>query len=238
MGVAEQVYDYTAINYDLRSGNPYTERVRAVEAALIKKHASGRILDAGCGTGYHLRALDNVIGIDVSKRMVDLAKKTGRPVKRANVESLPFKDGEFDIVLCLYSVLNVCNWKGAIRELCRVAKPSGRIIISISSIYDKGYKGIEEKKSVRPDRYTQTKKMHIEGKKLWLHLFTKSELVKEFSKHRFEMVNFDSIFRGVVPHWGLWKKMSVWERFGFFLDRLRPREYGSFYFMVFKRINQ
>ena len=236
MKQAEQVYDETAVNYDLRSGNPYTERVRAAEARLIKRHARGRVLDAGCGTGYHLRALDNVVGVDISGEMVRLARKTGRPVRRAMVEKLPFKRGEFDTVLCLYSVLNVCNWRKAIGELCRVVKDSGKIIVSVSSIYDKGYRSLEEKRAVRPDRYVQTKKIHIEGRKLWMHLFTREELEGEFKEHGFVLEEFDSVFRGIMPRWGLWKRLSLKERFGLFTDRFRPREFGCMYLMVFKGI--
>ena len=88
MGQAEKVYDKTAIIYDLRGGNPYTERVRGREAQMIAKHARGRVLDAGCGTGYHLRALGDVVGMDISEEMVKLARKTGKQVRKGDVEKL------------------------------------------------------------------------------------------------------------------------------------------------------
>jgi SAM-dependent methyltransferase len=235
MKQGERVYDETAVNYDLRSGNPYTERVRKAEVRLLERHARGRILDAGCGTGYHLRALDNVVGVDASAEMVRLARGTGKPVRRANIERLPFKRGEFDTVICLYSVLNVCDWKGAVGEICRVTKGSGRVVVSVSSLYDKGYRSMAEKRVVRPDRYTQTKKIHIEGRKLWLRLFTRGELEEEFGKHGFVPEEFDSVFRGVLPRWGLWKRLSLKERLGLFLDRFRPPEFGCIYLMVFKK---
>ena len=56
MGRAERVYDETAVSYDLRSGNPYTERVRAAEVGFLERHARGRILDAGCGTDNEPRS--------------------------------------------------------------------------------------------------------------------------------------------------------------------------------------
>ncbi|MCK4715038.1 MAG: methyltransferase domain-containing protein, partial [Candidatus Aenigmarchaeota archaeon] len=229
MKPAEAVYDRTAIEYDLRSGNPYTERVRAAEASLLGRHARGRILDAGCGTGYHMRALDNITGVDVSREMVKLARKTGKPVRKADIENLPFRKGEFGTVLCLYSVLNVCDWRKAVKELCRVTRPEGRVIISVSSLYDKGYGNIGEKRSVRPDRYTQTKSIHISGHKIPFHLFTMDELESEFSSHNFSLMEFGSVFRGVQPHWGLWKRFSLAERLGLFLDRFRPVEYGAMY---------
>ena len=234
MKPAETVYDMAAIDYDLRSGNPYTERVRKSEASLLVRHARGRILDAGCGTGYHLRALKNAVGVDISMEMVKLARKTGRPVRKANIERLPFPRGSFDTVLCLYSVLNVCDWKKAVKELCRVTRSEGRVIISVSSLYDKGYNGIKEKKAVRPDRYSQIKKIHIKGEKLWLHLFTMDELEEEFKRNGFALEEFGSVFRGVIPMWNLWKRLPLRERIQLFLDRFRPVEYGAMYLMVFK----
>ena len=91
MGKAGEVYDETAVLYDLRTGNPYTEIARKAEVRAIERHARGRVLDAGCGTGYHLRALDDAVGVDVSKAMVDLAKKTGKTVRKADIEKLPFR---------------------------------------------------------------------------------------------------------------------------------------------------
>lgn len=231
---AEQVYDETAVNYDSRSGNPCTERVRAAEARMIERHAKGRLLDAGCGTGYHLRALENATGVDVSAGMVRLARKTGRPVKRADIEGLPFRRDGFDTVLCMYSVLNVCDWKKAIGELCRVAKPSGKIMVSVSSMYDKGYISLKEKRAVRPDSHSQVKRFHIEGRKLMMHLFTIKEIEREFRRHGFVLDELDSVFRGVVPMWGLWKRLSLRERVGLFMDRFMPVEYGCMYLMAFR----
>jgi SAM-dependent methyltransferase len=238
MAQAERVYDETAVNYDLRSGNPYTERVRKAEARLLKSHVRGMILDAGCGTGYHLRALENAVGVDISGEMVRLARKTGRPVRKASIERLPFKAGEFDTVLCLYSVLNVCGWRKAIGELCRVVKDSGKVIVSVSSLYDKGYRNLGEKRAARPEGHCQRKKIHIEGRKLVMHLFMREELEAEFGKHGLALEEFDSVFRGVLPRWGLWKRLSLGERLGLFMDRFRPREFGCVYLMVFKRAMQ
>jgi ubiquinone/menaquinone biosynthesis C-methylase UbiE len=235
---AEHVYDETAINYDLRSGNPYTERVRIAEARFIERHAQGRVLDVGCGTGYHLRALENVLGVDVSEEMVKLARKSGREVQKADIEKLPFREGEFDTVLCMYSVLNVCDWRKAIREMGRVVRKGGSVIVSVSSIYDKGYKSLAEKRAVKPGKYEQTKKLHVEGRKLVMHLFTSEELVKEFGKNGLVLEEMGSVFRGVRPYWGLWKRLSLGERLGLFLDRFRPVGFGCMYLIAFRKAKE
>ena len=108
----------------------------------------------------------------------------------------------------------------------------------MSSLYDKGYKNLEEKEAVKPDSYTQTKKFHIDGKKLWLHLFTRDELEKEFAKHGFILDEFTSVFRGVMPRWNFWKRFSLLDRLQLALDRFKPVEFGAMYLMVFKNSNQ
>ncbi|MCK4714170.1 MAG: hypothetical protein KAT35_01230, partial [Candidatus Aenigmarchaeota archaeon] len=120
----------------------------------------------------------------------------------------------------------------------RVTRPEGRLIISVSSLYDKGYGNIGEKRSVRPDRYTQTKSLHISGHKIPFHLFTLEELEREFSSHGYSLMEFGSVFRGVQPHWGLWKRFSLAERIGLLLDRFRPVEYGAMYLLVFNNTKQ
>jgi SAM-dependent methyltransferase len=232
MDQAKRVYDRTAINYDLRSGNPYTERVRIREARMISRHVRGRVLDAGCGTGYHLRALDDALGIDVSGEMVKLAGKTGRKVRKADVERLPFRDREFGSAICMYSVLNMVDWRKAIGEICRVA--GEKVIVSVASIYDKNY-SLSEKSHVRPDRYAKAKRINIEGEKLAMRLFTRGEIEGEFGGNGFVLEEFDSVFRGVAPHWGLWKRLSLGERLGLWMDRFRPAELGCIYVMAFGR---
>lgn len=238
MGEPGKVYDETAVIYDLRTKNPCTDLVRFRELRLIERYGGGRTLDAGCGTGFHLRAMRNAVGVDISGEMVRLARKTGSLARKANIERLPFSRDSFDTALCLYSVLNVCDWKKAISELCRVTRPGGRIIISVSSLYDKGYRSLKEKKAVKPGRYTQTKRFHIKGKRLWLRLFTREELEDEFIRNGFSLEEFTSVFRGVRPAWNLWKRFSLSERISLFLDRFRPVQYGAMYLMVFKNKKQ
>jgi len=102
------------------------------------------VLDVGCGTGTLAIAAKRrvggnavVRGIDPSVEMIDRARKKAR---RANVdvtfetafaESLPFPDAQFDVVL---STVMLHHLRRAVREQCvremhRVLKPGGRLLI-------------------------------------------------------------------------------------------------------------
>lgn len=69
----------------------------------LRKQKGNKILDAGCGMGsafWYLAKFGYVIGLDVSDEALKLARTIGR-VKKADVASLPFENGQFDLVVCL-----------------------------------------------------------------------------------------------------------------------------------------
>ena len=66
---------------------------------IIGRRNKNRILDAGCGTGYYLKALseNDVFGIDISKGMIwQCRDKNLSNLITASYEFLPFKPGTFD----------------------------------------------------------------------------------------------------------------------------------------------
>ena len=114
------IYNKLADTYDFRSNNPTTLLVRKKENKLIEKFAEGRVLDFGCGTGYHLslffpkkslqaiqkKGITDMIGLDISENMIAKAHKAGIKNLIQSTEALPLKDGKFDTIICLYSVFN------------------------------------------------------------------------------------------------------------------------------------
>jgi len=100
--------------------------------------ASGKkALDIGCGTGAWLQVLsDNgadVCGIDISERAIEAARRrlpqAGLHVGPA--ETLPYEDDSFDIVTCLGSLEHFLDQPMALREMARVARPDGRILVLV-----------------------------------------------------------------------------------------------------------
>jgi ubiquinone/menaquinone biosynthesis C-methylase UbiE len=92
------------------------------------------MLDAGCGSGRFLTPLSEdmrIVGTDFSKGLLGKARKDApeAPLCLADVEHLPFKDGIFDTVLSVRVLQHVASQKEAIKELSRVTKKGGTIII-------------------------------------------------------------------------------------------------------------
>lgn len=100
---------------------------------LIKKitlSEKEKILDVGCGVGNLSKYLKgfNLYGCDFVKEFVEEArKKDYKEVKIADICNLPYKNKEFDKIICLGVFIYLENPKKAIKELMRVCK--GNIII-------------------------------------------------------------------------------------------------------------
>jgi ubiquinone/menaquinone biosynthesis C-methylase UbiE len=129
-------FDWLAPVYDRVMGPPDRERMQE----LLRLPSAGTLLDAGGGTGRvaaGLRPLvDSVVVIDLSRKMLRRAQAKGGllPV-RGVTERLPFRDESFDRVLVVDALHHFRDQRDAIRDLVRVLKPGGRLLIEEPDIH-------------------------------------------------------------------------------------------------------
>jgi SAM-dependent methyltransferase len=101
--------------------------------------ARPRILDAGCGTGRNLQefgALGDAQGVDPSPEAIEFCRRRGlQAVTEARLESLPFADGSFDLILATDVLEHIEHDADALTELRRVSAPGGRLLITVPA-YD------------------------------------------------------------------------------------------------------
>jgi 2-polyprenyl-3-methyl-5-hydroxy-6-metoxy-1,4-benzoquinol methylase len=93
------------------------------------------VLDVGCGLGYFLLLLANrdveCHGIDVSASSVEYVRRHITPyVQIGSCFSIPYPDETFDAVLFCEVIEHVEDDVAALREIHRVLKPGGRIVVS------------------------------------------------------------------------------------------------------------
>lgn len=79
--------------------------------------------------------------------MVDRARARGVDARRARIEELPFDDGEFDVVVCNWTLYHLPDVDAGVRELARVLRPGGRFV----GVYNRDWHMAELWSRVRPE---------------------------------------------------------------------------------------
>lgn len=101
----------------------------------IATRESPRILDIGCGTGAtarDLRRYGEVTACDLALLPLQYCRRRGLDeLVVGDVLRLPFRDGSFDLAVALDLLEHVGDDIGAVRELHRVLKPGGRLVITV-----------------------------------------------------------------------------------------------------------
>jgi ubiquinone/menaquinone biosynthesis C-methylase UbiE len=96
--------------------------------------AGARVLDAGCGSGRTLDELaryGSTHGAELNPLGLAVARRRGHDVEHAPVERLPFPDASFDLVTCLDVIEHTDDDVAALRELRRVTRPGGQLVVSV-----------------------------------------------------------------------------------------------------------
>jgi ubiquinone/menaquinone biosynthesis C-methylase UbiE len=121
------------------SSRPMTDAV----VAALREHGAGpgeRVLDAGCGTGDYVLALEGAgfeaIGVDFASGMLARAraKAAGAGAACTFVDGtldarLPFTDGQFDHAVCVSVLQAVADPAFTLGELRRVVRPGGALVL-------------------------------------------------------------------------------------------------------------
>jgi ubiquinone/menaquinone biosynthesis C-methylase UbiE len=104
-------------------------------AQLVKQHgpSSGKMLDIGCRHGEVFPQFQNFdcYGCDISLNYLREGKRRGFEVCRATAEDLPYFDSTFDLVSCTDVLEHVLDLNQSIREILRVLKPGGTIMLRV-----------------------------------------------------------------------------------------------------------
>ena len=126
-------------------------RIIFKELAIIEKEKSDKVLDIGCGDGIFsiepAKIGYSVVGVDLNVKSVNYAKYFS---KRSEVKidflvddasHLPFANESFDIILCSEVLEHIKDDEGAIREIERVLKQNGLLILTVPSDKASPYPG-------------------------------------------------------------------------------------------------
>ena len=130
-------YNVTADSYD----EQYTDEQRRKYTKALEKVdvTNNAILDVGCGSGLFFKEVETqaemVVGVDVSHNLLLKAKERAKAsqntfVLQADADHLPFKNNLFGFVFAFTVLQNMPKPTETLQELKRVAKKSGRVVVT------------------------------------------------------------------------------------------------------------
>lgn len=156
--------DETSVLSAYRRWAPVYDHTFGLVAAEGRKHAveminnrSGRVLEVGVGTGLSLPQYSKhleVVGIDLSPEMLEKARSRVKKRSLKNVTGLyemdaghlTFSDSSFDTVVAMYVMTVVPDPEKVMRELARVCKPGGEVLLVNHFSQEEGVRGWVERR--------------------------------------------------------------------------------------------
>lgn len=185
--------------YSRRRLNLWLDRFLPVSGAGLK------LLDVGCGTGYHLARYRTrgfeIVGMDGSAEMLREARSVNPSVEfhQGDVDDLPLPSATYDYVLCIEVLRYLPDIASCVREIARVLKPGGVALVTAAPpLQANAYWPINRVASaLKPRRLTALKQFfHSSGR-----------LRREFGAAGFNRVDVHGVYGGPM----------IW------IERLMPR---------------
>jgi SAM-dependent methyltransferase len=160
---------------------------------MIAPELEGPMLDVGCGEGRLAGLLDaGVFWVGADSSASQLSANPYRPVVRADMRDLPFRDGSFEEVTHLWCLYHVEDPAAALAEAKRVLRPGGRYYASTAArdndpeLVPEGYPAssfdAEEAVSVAASVFERVEPERWDGK--FFPLATREE-VRAYCRHNY-----------------------------------------------------
>jgi len=133
---ASDYFDHPANSFWERFGRGTVERLRLAPGA--------RVLDVCCGSGASAIPAAEIVGpggsvtgVDLAENLLELARTKAKQRGLTNTEfrsgdmtNLPFEEGSFDAVVCVFGIFFVPDMEAALRELKRALRTGGTLAIT------------------------------------------------------------------------------------------------------------
>jgi ubiquinone/menaquinone biosynthesis C-methylase UbiE len=144
--VTDTFFDQRALDYErayteLTAGG-YALRVRREKVLSLFDQPGGKVLDVGCGPGILAQQMVDracaYTGVDPSKKMLEICRRrfAGNPQMQflsGEATGLAFPTAHFDAALCIGVIDGVPDQRQALREILRVLKPGGTLLITFTN---------------------------------------------------------------------------------------------------------
>jgi SAM-dependent methyltransferase len=181
---------------------------RELAFAAVAEVAPQRVLEVGGGPGELAARVQDELGcevvmLDVSPRMVELAAGRGVDARVGDVQELPFPDESFDVAVAAWMLFHVPDIDRALAELARVLRPAGRLV------------------AVTNSETHLAELRRIAGSAAWEHRFRSEDAVDWLSRH------FANVTRADAAGWLTIEDDAAIQSWVSSLDT-RPVELGAY----------
>ncbi len=204
---SEKTWDAIAESFDVTRRKPWRQCIDFING-LSESHT---VADIGCGNGRHLfpcaERCKNVIGIDISQNLLNIAKNKSKEKGlnnvdfiHANMVKIPLKNDSVGTVLCIASLHNIKGREERLRslkEIHRILKNGGRALISVWSRWQDKYRIYYLKKLFYIEEefgdieiYWRQHNLNIPR---FYHLYSKREFAKDLNQVDLEIEKIQSI---------------------------------------------
>ena len=132
-------FDRQEDRYDTAGCGAHARKLYPLVLAQLAQIPHRRILDLGCGTGELLASIRGrwpetvCAGLDLSPRMLEVARRKlgeGAELVQGEAGSLPFREEQFDVVLCTDSFHHYPDPGRVLEEVARVLLPGGVFLLA------------------------------------------------------------------------------------------------------------
>ena len=202
-------YQVWAQTYDQREDNAFLQtEERAFLPLLYALPLMDRtVIDFGCGTGRHLshcsgRGARALVGIDFSREMLSRAANKFSPSENVTflespVESLPFRDSQFDVGISALVLSHCSELSVPIMEMARVLMPGSSLLVSDWHPDNdrRGWKRIFESPSSNGSSIRYAARSHPHSLAEYLHEFQESGFITEKVTEPVIDASLEPIFR-------------------------------------------
>jgi ubiquinone/menaquinone biosynthesis C-methylase UbiE len=129
------IFEEAAVEYDKWFETHkwvYQSEVEAVRKFIPE---AGEGIEIGVGTGRFSIPFGIKVGVEPAKEMAEIARKKGITVYEAKAEHLPFQDNSFDFALIVTTLCFLEDPFQALKEIKKILKPAGKIVIGMLDEY-------------------------------------------------------------------------------------------------------
>jgi len=173
-----------------------------------------RILDVGCGDGFHLRLLKRygkkswtLEGVDVDKRAVGMAEESGLKIHAGSIEELRLSENSYDLTFMIQTIEHLEKPFESLTAIKKVLKPRGKLVIVTDNTDALDFKIF--------------KRRYWGGYHFPRHwnLFNKNSLAKLAAKAGFEIVEVKTIVSPVNWVYSIHNALVDWNAPRFLINR-------------------